>query len=217
MGLIASILRYFFKLLYHPLAWSYDLVAATVSLGRWKDWGQTVIPFLNGTRILELGHGPGHLQRSLRDLGLFAVGLDESSQMGRLANRNLHRIGYTQTDLTRGLAQQLPFPTSSFESIVSTFPAEYIFEPQTLAEVRRVLHPGGHFVVLPVAWLTGRNLLERGLAWLFQITGEGSPAIAEYIQPRMQDLLNQAGFEAKFEILEVESSQVLIIIAYKQQ
>ena len=27
--------------LYHSMAWSYDLVAATVSLGRWKDWGKS--------------------------------------------------------------------------------------------------------------------------------------------------------------------------------
>ncbi len=60
-----TLLRFFFRLLYHQFAFTYDLVAATVSLGRWKDWVLSVVPFIEGTRILEIGHGPGHLQRAL--------------------------------------------------------------------------------------------------------------------------------------------------------
>src|SRR5512132_3245594 len=86
-----AILRFFFYLLYHPFAFAYDLVATTVSLGRWKDWVLSVIPFIEGTRILEIGHGPGHLQRNLLSRDLFAVGVDESAQMGRLAGKNLKR------------------------------------------------------------------------------------------------------------------------------
>ena len=36
-----------------------------VSLGRWDDWIQTVIPYVRGLSILEIGHGPGHLQIKL--------------------------------------------------------------------------------------------------------------------------------------------------------
>ena len=107
---LTHFLRIFFHLLYHPFAWSYDLVAWTVSLGRWKDWVKSVVPFIEGTRVLELGHGPGHLQRILRDLNLLTVGLDESRQMGNLAKKRLVQSGYTQPRLVRGLAQSLPFP-----------------------------------------------------------------------------------------------------------
>jgi len=58
-------LRLFFRLLYHQLAFTYDLVAASVSFNRWKDWVMSVVPFIEGNRILEIGHGPGHLQRIL--------------------------------------------------------------------------------------------------------------------------------------------------------
>jgi ubiquinone/menaquinone biosynthesis C-methylase UbiE len=64
MNIIQRFMRVFFHLLYHPFAFTYDLVAAVVSFGHWKDWGMTVLPFIEGTRILELGHGPGHLQRA---------------------------------------------------------------------------------------------------------------------------------------------------------
>ena len=138
-----TILRVFFRLLYHQFAFSYDLVAAAVSLNRWKDWVDSVIPFIEGNRVLEIGHGPGHLQRILLSRNLFAVGIDESAQMGRLAIRNLTGfLGsgtndlynvYTQIRLTRGMAQKLPFPNASFDTIVATFPTQYITDPDTLA------------------------------------------------------------------------------------
>ena len=68
-------MRVFFHLLYHPFAFTYDLVAAVVSFGQWKNWGQSILPFIDGTRILELGHGPGHLQRFLLDLKLDPVAI----------------------------------------------------------------------------------------------------------------------------------------------
>src|SRR6185503_13802859 len=86
---VKTILRFFFKLLYHQFAFTYDLVSATVSLGRWKDWVISILPFIEGTRVLEIGFGPGHLQRVLLSRGLIAVGIDESRQMARLAKYNL--------------------------------------------------------------------------------------------------------------------------------
>ena len=60
-----TFMRFVFYLLYHPFAFAYDLVAAAVSLGRWKKWVLSVVPFLEGNQILEIGHGPGHLQSAL--------------------------------------------------------------------------------------------------------------------------------------------------------
>ncbi len=48
------LLRFFFRLLYHEFAFTYDLVAAVVSFNRWKDWVMSVLPFLAGKRILEI-------------------------------------------------------------------------------------------------------------------------------------------------------------------
>ena len=38
-----------YELLYHPLAWSYDWVAALVSAGKWRDWVLTSLPYLKWT------------------------------------------------------------------------------------------------------------------------------------------------------------------------
>jgi ubiquinone/menaquinone biosynthesis C-methylase UbiE len=209
MQLIAHFMRAFFALLYHPFAFTYDLVAAAVSFGRWKDWTNTVLPYIEGSRILELGFGPGHLQRLLVGRGLFIVGLDESHQMATLAKKHLLKSGYAQANLSRGLAQYLPFSNESFNTIVATFPTEYIFDPCTLAEVRRCLLDGGRLVVLPAAWPKSPLL-----GWLYRVTGESPSAIDPIIQ-RVKQIFTDAGFEVRHERLEENSSLLLIIIAMK--
>lgn len=215
MQLLTRFLRSFFHLLYHSFAWTYDLVAWTVSLGRWRDWGKSVIPFIEGTYVLELGHGPGHLQRLLRDLNLFAVGLDESRQMGYLTKRRFLNSGYTQANLARGLAQFLPFPTGSFDTVVSTFPSEYIFEQSTLLEVRRTLTTGGRLIVLPVAWITGKSTLERLMSWLFRFTGQAPSDPLALVKQKLSQPFESAGFQVEIRQVEVKSSQVLILIGTK--
>lgn len=208
--LIARLLRVFFKWLYHPLAFSYDLVAAAVSFGRWNDWVRNVLPFIQGTRILELGHGPGHLQRSLRSLNLSAVGLDESAQMGRLATRRLRQEGRAHINLARGLAQALPFPSGTFDSLLSTFPSEYIFDQRTLAEAWRVLHNGGRLVVLPAAW--PKNPL---LGWLFKVTGESPTDVMEMFSSKQKKPFIEAGFEVEVQALNTSSGILMLILATK--
>ena len=206
MNLTLRLMRVFFHLLYHPFAFTYDLIAATVSFGRWKDWTKAVLPFIKGTRILELGHGPGHLQRILLDLKLDPVAIDESAQMGTLAKRN---IGNPHK-LTRGLAQSLPFANDSFDCAVSTFPAEYIFHAQTLSEIRRCLSDGGRLIVLPVAWPKSGFL-----KWLYRVTGENPVDGQASTQAKMQEPFINADFETKIEIVELQSSTLMIIVANK--
>ena len=227
-----AFLRFFFKLLYHQFAFAYDLVAATVSVGRWQDWVMSILPYIVGTRVLEIGFGPGHLQqRLLLSRGLLAVGIDESWQMALLAGRNLKRFSarsesaratptlstpqhaYTQSNLTRGLAQTLPFSTGSFDTVVATFPAEYITDPATLLEVKRCLSGRGRFVVLPVAMQMGRGLLERATSLLFRVTRQTPVDPMEVVKERLSKPFVEAGFEVEIEEVQVGSSLLLVIIA----
>ena len=206
MNLVHKFMRIFFHLLYHPFAFAYDLVAATVSFGKWNDWVREILPFITGTRILELGHGPGHLQRILLDLNLDPVAMDESAQMGILAKR---RLG-NRHKLARGLAQQLPFANNSFDCVVSTFPTEYIFHAQTLSEIRRCLSDGGRLIVLPVAWPKSRFL-----KWLHQVTGESPMDGQESYRLKIQAPFTNAGFDTEVKIVEVQSGILIIVIANK--
>jgi len=204
MNLIQRFMRVFFNLLYHPFAFTYDLVAATVSFGRWKDWVHGILPFIEGTRILELGHGPGHLQRILLDRSLVAVAIDESAPMGTLAKR---RLGSSHK-LARALAQKIPFASQSFDSLVSTFPSEYIFDTQTLSEAHRVLRSSGRLIVLLAAWPNNRLL-----AWLFKVTGESPSDVHGSIRSKIKEAFAQADFKTEIQIVEVKSGNLLVVIA----
>ncbi len=207
MKLFQRFMRFFYHLLYHPFAFTYDLVAAAVSFGKWKDWVFGILPFINGTRILELGHGPGHLQRLLLNRGLVAVAIDESTQMGTLAKR---RLG-PSNKLARGLAQSLPFQSEAFDDLVATFPSEYIFDMLTFSEAHRVLRNRGRFIVLLAAW--PKNPF---LAWLFKVTGESPSEAEESIKSKTKERLADTGFNLEVEIVEVKSSKLLIIVATKK-
>jgi len=206
---VKTILRFFFKLLYHQFAFAYDFVAATVSVGQWKNWTSSVIPFMEGSRILEIGHGPGHLQRLLLSRGLIAVAIDESAPMSRLAQRNTDR----KARLIRALAQGLPFADNSFDTVVSTFPAGYIFEQQTLSEVKRCLADAGKFIVLPVALQKGRKFLERVMSLLFRVTRQSPVDPLEVVREQLTAPFVEAGFQVEVQELQVKSSLLLVIIA----
>jgi ubiquinone/menaquinone biosynthesis C-methylase UbiE len=215
MRLIQRFMRFFFHHFYHSLAWTYDFVAAVVSIGRWNSWIRTVLPFVRGTKILEIGHGPGHLQRLLQEQNYCSIGLDESTQMIRLAKHRLEKTDRQAIKLVRGLAQALPFPEAEFDSVISTFPSDYIFDPDTLSGIHRVLRGDGRFILVPAAWIVGRKLLDRAAAWLFRITGETPRNIREVIGKRAVEPLKQAGFNVEVRELEIQASSVMVILATK--
>ncbi|MBK8821284.1 MAG: methyltransferase domain-containing protein [Anaerolineales bacterium] len=201
-------MRVFYNLLYHSFAFTYDLVAATVSFGKWKDWVFSMTPFIEGTRILELGHGPGHLQRLLLRRNLFAAAIDESAQMGTLAKR---RIGSAQR-LSRALAQNMPFAADTFDTLIATFPSEYIFDMRTLSESHRVLRNSGRLIVLLGAWPKSPIL-----AWLFKVTGESPPEAYESINLKIKTKLAESKFIAEVQIVEVKSDNLLVVVAQKEE
>jgi ubiquinone/menaquinone biosynthesis C-methylase UbiE len=217
-GVLSSILKTFFHLLYHNFSWTYDAVAFFVSLGRWQSWVRYALQFLEGEKILELGYGPGHLQIDLAINGYIPFGIDESMFMARQTlHRFNHRITRFKPDspprLVRGIAETLPFANGSFHSIVATFPTEYIFNTTTLIEIKRVLKPNGKLVILLSAWPIVRNLIDKANLLLFRYTQQIPPQDADlnsFIIPFIK-----AGFTAETKLISLETSELLFIISTK--
>jgi len=196
----------FFRLLYHEMAWTYDLVAWLVSLGHWKAWGGAAIPRLRGRRVLELAHGPGHLLVAMHNAGFAPVGLDLSPQMGKLARERLRRAKL-DVPLVRARAQALPFRAGSFDSVASTFPTEFIIHPATLTEIARVMGQGGRAVIVPGV-LFNASLPARLLERLYTITGQQEPE-----PPGIANALAEAGLTLQRERERIGMVEALIAVA----
>jgi len=206
--LFGSFLRWFFRHLYTTLAWSYDAVAWLSSLGQWSAWRRTALPQLPpGSSALELGFGTGHLQVEAGRRGLHLFGVDASAQMARLTRRRLRRAGLSLS-IVQAQAQALPFPSHVVGSAFSTFPSEYIFDPRTLAEIRRVLVSHGPLIVVLSARIHPRFPWEYVTRWLYDRTGQAPGPDPKWLGPFLQ-----AGFEARYETVEVPGASVLQIIA----
>jgi SAM-dependent methyltransferase len=222
----AWLIRFGFRLLYNELAWSYDLVSWLVSLGEWRAWQQAALPFVRGQRVLEIGHGPGHMMVSLRDAGFQVTGLDVSPAMGRLAQRHWLQApteAAMQPGLVRAAVQAPPFATGVFDTVLATFPTDYIIDPAALTAVHRLLTGDGRFVIIPEGHLIGRGWLQRLVDGLFRITGQRSgPFDADGAGLRTAaTLLLTSRFQAAGFMLTVEQvrrprSVVTVVLAHKQ-
>ncbi|MEO7001482.1 MAG: class I SAM-dependent methyltransferase [Ktedonobacterales bacterium] len=145
----ARMLRFLFGLLYRnrTLYW----LASTIPFaGQWRVWQRLAVPRIVGADVLEIGCGIGKLLADMVQAGYACTAVDRSPQMVAATRGELRRRGLP-TDAAPVLlasAQRLPFPAASFDTVVSTFPTDYIFDPATLHEVARVLRPGGRLIIV---------------------------------------------------------------------
>lgn len=99
---------------------------------------------VSGRRILDAGCGAGPLSAALRERGAQVSGIDASAPMVALAGRRLGE----GADLRVGdLADPLPFADGAFDDVVASLVLHYLKDwGPTLAEMRRVLRPGGRLI-----------------------------------------------------------------------
>jgi ubiquinone/menaquinone biosynthesis C-methylase UbiE len=98
-----------------------------------------------GRRILDAGCGSGPIAVKLRDRGATVAGFDSSAAMLELARK---RLG-PDTDLRLAdLASPLPYPDGAFDDVIAALVLHYLQDwTGPLAELRRVLAPGGRLIV----------------------------------------------------------------------
>ena len=95
-----------------------------------------------GGRIVDLGCGAGRDLRAFLVRGLRPIGLDVSYQLARLAK------AYSGCPVVVGDLRMLPFATDSFSGVWASASLLHLRRDDvrmTLAEIRRILQPGGHF------------------------------------------------------------------------
>lgn len=115
-----------------------------------------------GDRVLDVGTGPGYLALAASSLvgpGGVAVGIDASPEMIVRARELAARAG-SAAEFRLASAAALPFEDGSFDVVVSRLVLHHLpgeVKTKALAEMLRVLRPGGRLLVADMASSTARR------------------------------------------------------------
>ncbi|MBZ5504822.1 MAG: class I SAM-dependent methyltransferase [Acidobacteriia bacterium] len=109
-------------------------------------------PVAPGMRFLDIACGTGEPAISLATLVAGSgevIGIDISEAPLQIAAERAAQRGLTNARFQKADAHQLPFPDNSFDAITSRLGVMFFSDvPRALAEMRRVLKPGGTAVLL---------------------------------------------------------------------
>jgi demethylmenaquinone methyltransferase/2-methoxy-6-polyprenyl-1,4-benzoquinol methylase len=139
--------------MFSEIAPRYDLLNRLLSFGadlRWRKRAVALALERRPRRILDLATGTGDLALMLKRRAPEAevVGVDFARPMLGIARKKAEALGL-RVAFQEGDALALPFPDAHFDAITIAFGfrnfADY---PKALAELRRVLAPGGRLVIL---------------------------------------------------------------------
>ncbi|GAA3571242.1 class I SAM-dependent methyltransferase [Microlunatus spumicola] len=143
-----------------------------------------------GTEVADVGCGTGRLEPYLAFVGLRPSGVDLSREMVRVARRDQPGFTFEVADL-----RHLPYADASLPGVVCWYSLMYLppdERPAALAELARVVRPGGHLVT---AWKLGDDSARRGGL----TTGLGIAFDVWWLSaPTMEHGLTRAGFETVF-------------------
>lgn len=146
-----------------------------------------------GQRVLEIGCGTGSLllQLAAWQPGLELVGLDPDPKALARARRKCEQRGVA-VRLDTGFADALPYPDRHFDRVFSSFMFHHLdasARPATLAEVRRVLRPGGslHLLDFGSSGAPTRGIVARLL--------HSTEHLRDSFDGRIGALMGEAGFQ----------------------
>ncbi|HEX6322735.1 MAG TPA: ubiquinone/menaquinone biosynthesis methyltransferase [Vicinamibacterales bacterium] len=142
--------------LFATIAPRYDLITRLLSYGQDARWKRRVAEIVRAEqpsgRVLDLASGTGDVALSLAGSSRLVVGLDLTMEMLRIAVRRFGgsavrektRPAWIAGDMTR-----LPFAGASFDVVTTSYGLRNVPSLEaSLAEIARVLRPGGLFVSL---------------------------------------------------------------------
>lgn len=149
------------------------------------NWGLSFANFRDGMTMLDIGCGGGATLKRLlkRSKNGKAFGIDiseESVAKAREVNRSLLD---KQVFVQQGSANKLPYQNGQFD-LVTAVETVYFWPdlPNCLQEVRRVLKPGGQFVIMV-------EVLDSDSKWIDMVKG-----MTAYSPEQLMKMLDDAGF-----------------------
>lgn len=135
--------------LFKGLPARYDLLAEILSFGQNARWRRELVGHVAAgepQRILDVATGTAGVAIALaRKTGGRVTGIDISESMLATGRKRVRAAGLEdRIRLQTGRAEELPFPSGSFDAVSFTYLLRYVRDPAaTVTELARVLRPGG--------------------------------------------------------------------------
>jgi 2-polyprenyl-6-hydroxyphenyl methylase/3-demethylubiquinone-9 3-methyltransferase len=152
----------------------------------------------HGLQVLDVGCGGGYTCEFLAQRGAAVTGMDQSAACIAAAREHAQSMELT-IDYRSGVAEQLPFESDRFDIVTCVDVLEHVQSvPATIAEIGRVLKPGGLFLFDTInrTWqsrLLMIWLLENGL----RLIPQGIHDWHQFVPPEELTVsLTQVGFSA---------------------
>ena len=197
--------------MFATIAPRYDLVTTLLSYGQDKRWKRKLVAMADVKpyhHVLDLACGTGDITFLLASqLGSHgkATGVDITPEMVERARRKgLHepRVQFETGDIC-----QLAYPGASFDRVTVGYGVRNVPEvPRLLAEVLRLLKPGGHFLSLDFGKPEGR-LYRRAYLGYLSATGSAlgwllhrDPDVYRYIAESIKHYPGQTGVRKMMEV-----------------
>jgi arsenite methyltransferase len=158
-----------------------DAVAASLGCGN----PTAVAELKAGETVLDLGSGGGiDVLLSARRVGPtgFAYGVDMTDEMLALAEANKARAGATNVAFLKGTIENIPLPDGSVDVVISNCVINLSTDkPAVLAEMFRVLRPGGRIGVSDVVAEDHLSTTERAERGSYVGCIAGALSVTEYL------------------------------------
>ncbi|WP_144111631.1 class I SAM-dependent methyltransferase [Paraburkholderia sp. BCC1886] len=145
-------------------------------------------------RVLDMGCGAGHASFAVAPHAREVVAYDIAAPMLATVDGAARERGLANIRTQQGAAETLPFDDASFDWVISRMSAHHWHDvPLALAEVRRVLKPGGKVLFIDIAGID-HPLLDTHIQAI-EILRDGSH-IRDYRADEWLTLFEAAGFQA---------------------
>ncbi|MEX1376459.1 MAG: methyltransferase domain-containing protein [Eubacteriales bacterium] len=164
---------------YTRYARAYDGFMAVFPL--WKKWICSVLPYIEGERVLEVSFGPAYLMSKMPD-DIEIHGLDYNDTMVTRAKEKMRKIN-KKANIIKGNVESLPYPDNYFDTVVNTMAfSGYPNGQKAMSELTRVMKPDGKLLLMDYDFPENRNVFGYLMVKLIETSGDIIRNVAEIIE-----------------------------------
>ena len=172
--------RRYVRALFATIADRYDFITIALSYGQDRRWKRRAVRLASpraGVRVLDLATGTGDLAFACAAQGARVVGLDITHRMIELARDKAAAQTAGAPRFLVGDMLALPFAAASFDLVTTGYGLRNVPDlAGAIAEIQRVLKPGGQLVsldfnrpssrIVRAAYLTYLTVVGGALGWI---------------------------------------------------